>query len=179
MKELRWREVANIKYKIRGSLDVHLISNPKRESDIWDAISFLNEQGYLVEFYEISYLSTYSFIFIHPNQLKNLEQHGWLTLIDSIHKTNKYDYRLFTLYIHNYYGCWDVRAHFFVSNEDSVTIMQGLKIIRRFAHYWIPRYFLSDQSNVESNSIKMAFPDLKNGKQECNIFFCMVHVMRT
>jgi len=73
VKELRRREVANIKYKIHGSLDVHLIGNPKRESDIQDAISFLNEQGYLVEFYEISHLSTYGFIFIHPNQLKNLK----------------------------------------------------------------------------------------------------------
>ncbi len=67
VKELRRKEVVNIKYKIRGSLDVHLIGNPKRESDIRDAISFLNEQGYLVEFYEISYLSIYSFVFIHPN----------------------------------------------------------------------------------------------------------------
>ena len=179
MKELRRREVANIKYKIHGSLDVHLIGNPKRESDIRDAISFLNEQGYLVEFYEISYLSTYSFIFIHPNQLKNLEQHGWLMLIDSTHKTNKYDCRLFTLYIRNYYECWDIRAHFFISNEDSVTITQGLKIIKQFAYHWILRYFLSDQSNVKSNSIKMAFPGLKNGEQECDIFFCTVHVMRT
>ncbi len=86
---------------------------------------------------------------------------------------------MFTLYIRNYYGYWDVGAYFFVSNEDSITITQGLKIIRRFAHYWIPRYFLSDQSNVESNSIKIAFSGLKNGKQECDIFFCTVHVMRT
>ena len=179
VKELRRMEVTNIKYKVRGSLDAHLIGNPKRGSDIRDAISFLKEQGYLVEFYEVSHLSTYGFVFIHPNQLKNLEQHGWLTLIDSTHKTNKYDCRLFTLYIRNSYGCWDVGAHFFVSNEDSDTIMQSLKIVRQFAHHWSPRYFLSDQSNIESNSIKMAFPGLKNGEQECDIFFCTVHVMRT
>ena len=179
VKELRRMEVMNIKYKVRGSLDAHLIGNPKRGSDIQDAISFLKEQGYLVKFYEVSHLSTYDFVFIHPNQLKNLEQHGWLTLIDSTHKTNKYDCRLFTLYIRNSYGCWDVGAHFFVSNEDSDTIMQSLKIVRQFAHHWSPRYFLSDQSNIESNSIKMAFPGLKNGEQEYDIFFCTVHVMRT
>lgn len=113
---------------------------------------------------------------MHPKQLKNLEQHGWLTLIDSTHKTNRYDCRLFTLYIRDYYGCWNV---VFVSKEDSVTIAEGLKIVRRFARHWSPRYFLSDQSNIESNSIRMAFPGLKNGEQDCDVIFCTVHIMRT
>ncbi|CAB4490569.1 unnamed protein product [Rhizophagus irregularis] len=165
-------------HKIHGSLDAHLIGNPKRELDIREAISFLEKEEYLVNYYEIPHLSIYGFVFIHPDHIKNLEQHGWLTLIDSTHKTNKYDCRLFTLYIRNYYGCWDVGAHFFVSNENSDTVAEGLKIIRRFARRWNPRYFLSDQSNIESNSIKMAFPGLKNGEQECEVFFCTVHIVR-
>lgn len=179
VKELRRKEVTNIKYKVRGSLDAHLIGNSNRRLDIQDSVSFLEEQDYLVEYYEVPHLSTYGVVFLHPDQLKNLEQHGWLTLIDSTHKTNRYDCRLFTLYIRNYYGCWDVGAHFFVSSENSDTIAEGLKIIRRFAHRWSPRYFLSDQSNIESNSIKIAFPGLKNGEQECDIIFCTVHIMRT
>ncbi len=135
VKELKPKEVINIKYKVRGSLDIHLIGNFKRSVDIREAISFLREQEYLVEYYEISYLSTYAFVFAKPNQLKNLERHGWLTLIDSTYKTNKYDYQLFTLYIRNNYGCWDVGAHFFVSNENSHTIAEGLKIIKRFANH--------------------------------------------
>ena len=129
VKELRRKEVMNIKYKIRGPLDTHLVGNPKRELDIREAISFLENQGYLVERYEIPDLSTYGFVFMHPNHLKNLEQHGWLTLIDSTHKTNRYDCRLFTLYIRNSYGCWDVGAHFFffVSNEDSETVARGFE----------------------------------------------------
>src|ERR1043165_6694127 len=43
VKELRQMEVTNIKYKVRESLDTHLIGNPKRGSDIQDAISFLKE----------------------------------------------------------------------------------------------------------------------------------------
>ena len=179
VKELRSKEVTNIKYKVRGSLGAHLIGNSEQSLDIREAISFLKEQEYLVEYYEISHLSTYAFVFAHPNQLKNLEQHGWLTLIDSTHKTNKYDCRLFTLYIRNNYGCWDVGAHFFVSNKNSHTVAEGLKIIKRFAYHWNPRYFLSDQSNIESNGIKMAFLGLENGEQECDIIFCTVHIMRT
>ena len=67
VKELRQMEVMNIKYKVCRSLDAHFIGNPKWGSDIQNAISFLKEQEYLVEFYEVSHLSTYGFIFIHPN----------------------------------------------------------------------------------------------------------------
>ena len=88
VKELRWKEVTNIKYKVRGALDTHLVGNSDLRLDIQDSIFFLKNQEYLVEYYEISHLSTYGFVFIHPKQLKNLEQYGWLTLIDSTHKTN-------------------------------------------------------------------------------------------
>lgn len=100
-------------------------------------------------------------------------------MIDSTHKTNRYDYRLFTLYIRNKYGCWVIGAHFFVSNEDSNTVEEALKIVKQFACHWKPRYFIADQSNVEANSVKIAFPGLQSGEQECDIIFCTVHVMRT
>jgi len=32
-----------------------------------------------------------------------------------------------------------------------------------------------DQSNVEANAIKKAFPGLQAGEQECEIIFCTVH----
>ncbi|RIA81772.1 hypothetical protein C1645_836427 [Glomus cerebriforme] len=62
VKELRWKEVMNIKYKIRGPLDTHLVSNSRRELDIQEAISFLKNKGYLIERYEIPDLSTYDTI---------------------------------------------------------------------------------------------------------------------
>ncbi|RHZ82220.1 hypothetical protein Glove_110g102 [Diversispora epigaea] len=179
VKELRLKEVTNIKYKVRGTLDVHLIGSSEREKNIQESIFFLEQQKYQVESYMISNKFTHGFVFIHQKQIENLEKYGWLTLIDSTHKTNQYDYRLFTLYIRNRYSCWDVGAHFFVSNEDSDTIAEALKIIRQFAPHWKPRYFLQDQSNVEANSIKLAFPGLKNGKQECDSIFCTVHLVRT
>ncbi|CAB4393486.1 unnamed protein product [Rhizophagus irregularis] len=76
-------------------------------------------------------------------------------------------------------GYLDIETHFFVSKEESETVAAGLKAIRQFAHCWNSRYFLSDQSNIESNAIKMAFLGLKNGEQECDVFFCTVHIMRT
>ncbi|RHZ85353.1 hypothetical protein Glove_66g168 [Diversispora epigaea] len=179
VKELRLKEVTNIKYKVRGTLDAHLIGSPGREKNIQELIFFLEQKKYRVERYMISNKFTHGFVFIHQKQIENLEKYGWLTLIDSTHKTNRYDYRLFTLYIRNGYSCWDVGAHFFVSNEDSDTIAEALKIIQKFAPHWKPRYFLQDQSNVEANSIKLAFPGLRNGEQECDTIFCTVHLLRT
>ncbi|RIB25769.1 hypothetical protein C2G38_2165087 [Gigaspora rosea] len=126
VKELRCKEVTNIKYKVCGFLDVHLIGNPKRLLDIQKSISFLEQQ--------------------------NLEKYGWLTLIDYTHKTNRYDYRLFTLYICNGYGCWNVGAHFFVSKEDRITVVEAFKKIQRFALNWKPRYILQDQSSIEERA---------------------------
>ncbi len=85
---------------------------------------------------------------------------------------------MFTLYICDNFGCWDVGVHFFVSNEDSNTVAKALKIICQFGCNWKPRYFLADQSNVEANSIAIAFSGLQKGEQECNVIFCTVHVVR-
>ena len=99
--------------------------------------------------------------------------------MDSTHKTNRYDYHLFTLYIRDSYGCWDAGAHFFVSNENSDTITEALKIIQNNYCQWTLQYMLLDQSNIEVRSIKNAFPGLNSGEQEVEVIFCIVHVMRT
>ncbi|CAG8833017.1 23995_t:CDS:2, partial [Cetraspora pellucida] len=44
--ELKWREVANIKYKVRGPQNTYLIGASKLAPDIQDAISFLKKEGY-------------------------------------------------------------------------------------------------------------------------------------
>ncbi|RHZ57876.1 hypothetical protein Glove_382g50 [Diversispora epigaea] len=179
VKELKWREVANIKYKIHGSQNTYLVGASKLTTDIQDTILFLKKEGYQVELYETHHQSTRGFVFAQSKQLEKLQRYGWLTLIDSTHKTNKYDWRLFTLYIRDGYGCWDVGAHFFVSKEDSDTVAEALIITRRFCSSWKSRYFLADQSSIEAKSIVTAFPGLQKGEQKCTVIFCTVHVMRT
>ena len=72
VKELRRKEVTNIKYKVRGSLDAHLIGSSKQRLDIKESISYLEKKEYLINYYEISNPSTYGLVFMHPNQLKIL-----------------------------------------------------------------------------------------------------------
>ena len=127
--ELKRKEVANIQYKVHGLTNSHLIGSNLR-TDILQSVSYLIEKGYHVENFNVSHRSTKGIVFMHPDQLEKLRCYGWLTLIDSTHKTNKYDWRLFTLYIRDTYGCWNVSAHFFVNEEDGDTISRALKIIR-------------------------------------------------
>jgi len=52
--ELKRKEVANIKYKVRGPMDTHLIRNLVLKLDISESVSYLREHGYLIENYHIS-----------------------------------------------------------------------------------------------------------------------------
>ncbi|POG67678.1 hypothetical protein GLOIN_2v1481403 [Rhizophagus irregularis DAOM 181602=DAOM 197198] len=88
-RELKRKEVMNIKYKIRGPTETRFIGNSNLKSDILESVSFLTEQGYLVENFSVYQRSTKGTVFAHPEQLKKLERHRWLTLIDSTHKTNR------------------------------------------------------------------------------------------
>ncbi|RHZ77074.1 hypothetical protein Glove_186g2 [Diversispora epigaea] len=151
--ELKRQEVTNIKYKICGPLKAHLVCNFDLKSDITKSVAFLIEKGYCVKCYYASHQSNEGVVFAYPKQLEKLEKHGWLTLIDSTHKTNKYDWRLFTLYIRDIYRCWDISAYFFVSSENCDTVAEALKIIH--------------QSGIEAKGVKKAFSDINAGEQEC------------
>ncbi|CAB5217091.1 unnamed protein product [Rhizophagus irregularis] len=98
-------KIANIKYKVRGPAETYLIGNSNLKLDISDSISYLTEQGYHIKKYRISQRSTRGIVFAYPEQLKKLERHRWLMLINSTHKTNWYDWCLFTLYVWDTYGC--------------------------------------------------------------------------
>ena len=54
------RKVANVKYKVRGPLEAHLICDSDLKSDISKSMSLLVEKGYRVENYRVSYQSAKS-----------------------------------------------------------------------------------------------------------------------
>ena len=176
---LRRKEVSNIQAKFRGPMMAHLLGNASWAADVEESTQYLLQQGYRIERFSVSRRATEGIVFAHPAQLEKLRHYGYLTLIDSTHKSNRHDWRLFTLYVRDNFGCWDVGAHFFVSGEDGDTVGMALKIVRQFERQWNPRYILADQSNVEAKSISVVFPGLRGGEQECDLLLCTVHVMRT
>lgn len=50
---LKTQEVANIKYKIRGPMETHLIGNQDLKTDIIETVSYLMNQEYQVQVYTI------------------------------------------------------------------------------------------------------------------------------
>ena len=53
-RELKRKEVTNIKYKVRGPMETCLIGNSNLKLDISESVSYLKEQGYLIETYHVS-----------------------------------------------------------------------------------------------------------------------------
>ncbi|RGB40549.1 hypothetical protein C1646_753125 [Rhizophagus diaphanus] len=51
--ELKRKKVTNIKYKVRGPMEVHLVGNSDLKLDISQSVSYLKEQGYQVEIYRV------------------------------------------------------------------------------------------------------------------------------
>ncbi|PKC52990.1 hypothetical protein RhiirA1_480252 [Rhizophagus irregularis] len=172
---LKWPKV------IRSLVEIEVAKNyppPAITSAVKEYATLELDLGYLVKNFCISQRSTKGTVFVHPEQLKKLERHGWLTFIDSTHKTNRYDWRLFTLYVRDTFRCWNVGAHFFINNENANTVAEALTIIRNKYCYWSSRYILADHSNIEAKSIKKTFSGIDAGEQECQVLLCVVHVMR-
>jgi len=176
---LTTKEVANMQLKLRGPQMKHLFADGNLQHDIQSSVKFLSEQGFQCAQFSASANSYKGFYFAQPTQLEKLHRYGWLTLMDSTHNTNKWRWQLFTLYVRDSCGCWDVGAHFFLAGEDSKAIARALKGIRQLVPRWQPRYMLVDQSSIEANGIMEAFPGLTAGEQECSILWCTVNVMRT
>ena len=68
-------------------------------------------------------------------------------------KANKHGWRLFTLYVRDGYGCWDVGAHFFVSREDGDTVVEAIKIIRSNCRRWTFLWIIAISKLMQSKKL--------------------------
>jgi hypothetical protein len=106
-------------------------------------------------------------VFASPSRLARLARHGYLTLIDSTHKTNQLEWKLFTLMVRDEYACWHPAAHGLLSHEFGGLIAELLLVIKKWASpNWPLRYVLSDDSGAEQRAFRLAFPGLISGETE-------------
>jgi hypothetical protein len=104
-------------------------------------------------------------VFADPARLKRLKRFGHLTLMDSTHKTNQLEWKLFTLMVRDQYACWHPVAHALLSNEFSELIAEFLLVIKRWIT-WNLRYALTDDSAAEIKAFRLAFPGLSAEETE-------------
>ena len=187
-------KVANVQRSLRSSENALLAGADDLQTDLNEAVAHLQSKQYAYCQFSAqrpnsqhsSSSSTvnrnemsYGLFFAHHKHLESLTNHGWLTLMDSTHGTNKHDWKLFTLYIRDKFNCWNIGGHFFVSHENIPIITVALKTVREYAPHWEPRYVLTDDSATEVASILKAFPGTEVGEQNCDPIRCTVHTMRT
>ncbi|KAH9203596.1 hypothetical protein DL95DRAFT_501919 [Leptodontidium sp. 2 PMI_412] len=103
--------------------------------------------------------------FADPARLSTLEAHGHLSLIDSTHKTNQLEWKLFTLMVRDQYACWHPVAHGLLSHEFGELIAELLLVVKQWCN-WQLRYVLSDDSAAEQRAFRLAFPGLVRGETE-------------
>jgi hypothetical protein len=122
-------------------------------------------------------------LFTSQFQLETLCKFGTLVQMDSTHKLNSSNWKLTTIYVQNNVGVWFPGVQFFLSTENSALVTTGLNFIKSLAEKnnlkWQPRYFIIDDSNIETKAIKDCFAGLLIGEQEVSIFYCKVHLART
>lgn len=170
---LQLQTVLNVQHKVRGGLDVPFIGPLKLAEDIKSSLEWLQSKDYKTEiFYEKDYQG---FAFADELNLETLRKSGHLVLMDSTHKTNKHDWKLYTLLVRDAFGSWLPGGHFFVSGEEHNIVAKGLGILKGWAASWTPRYFIIDMSAIEENAVEQTFRGLIAGEQEVGIFYCTWH----
>ncbi len=108
---------------------------------------------------------------------------GYLCLLDSTHEINASKWKLSAILVQTKYGIWLPGAQFFLEVENSSTVSAGLKAVKEMVAScglkWEPRYFVIDQSKIETKALWIAFPGLLAGEQEISIYYCKIHLIRT
>jgi hypothetical protein len=104
-------------------------------------------------------------VFAYPDRLQRLSRYSHLSLIDSTHKTNQLEWKLFTLIVRDQYTSWHPVAHSLLSHEFGELIAELLLVIKRWTN-WKLRYILSDDSGAEQRAFRLAFRGLEAGETE-------------
>ena len=104
-------------------------------------------------------------VFAEPTRLNHLTRYGHLSLMDSTHKTNQLEWKLFTIMVRDKHACWLPVAHALMSNEFGELIAEFLLVVKNWVT-WNLRYSLTDDSAAEIKAFRLAFPGLASGETE-------------
>ncbi|KAI9088846.1 hypothetical protein DFS34DRAFT_654723 [Phlyctochytrium arcticum] len=126
--------------------------------DIPQAADNLEAEGFIVKRFLAASRSngdaTEGFAFARQAELEILQDCSHLVLLDSTHKTNRWDWRLFTCMVRDKFGSWIPAGQFFLERENGKSVVACLSALRTMileciGKAWIPSNILIDQSHVE------------------------------
>ena len=78
-------------------------------------------------------------VFALPARLERLSQYGHLSLIDSTHKTNQLEWKLFTVMVRDKFGSWHSIGHAFLSHEFGELIAEFLLVLKKWSNWKLLR----------------------------------------
>ncbi|KAL1973573.1 hypothetical protein VTN31DRAFT_6208 [Thermomyces dupontii] len=90
---------------------------------------------------------SFGLVFAHPERLKSLVKDGYLTVMDSMHNTNKLRWHLFSLIVRAECGNWIPAAHSLTAKLDSDIVASALQQVRLWCEGhggWALKYMLTD-----------------------------------
>jgi hypothetical protein len=134
-------------------------------SEALETLSSLGWKASQISATSLDHVDGRGLVFADPARLRTLEAHGHLSLIDSTHKTNQLEWKLFTIMTRDQYACWHPVAHGLLSHEFGELIAELLLAIKQWCN-WQLRYVLSDDSGAEQRAFRLAFPGLVCGEME-------------
>lgn len=163
-----------------------------------EAVRFLDRNNWLTEAMEADADSkkkkakigdgqkSHSIVFAKEHRLDSLRSRGYLSLMDSTHKTNYLGWYLYTILIRDEHDSGIPCAHILTDGEDSQILAAGLRMIKQWCNlgraqskHWTPQYFLTDDSVAEQLAVQKAFRGIHEGELDVKHILCQVHSDRT
>jgi hypothetical protein len=95
--------------------------------------------------------------------------------MDSTHKTNQLEWKLFTLMVRNEHAHWLPVAHALLSHEFGELIAEMLLVLKWWCK-WQCRYALTDDSAAEIKAFRLAFPGLAGGEMEVSYVILIPYI---
>ena len=122
---MKTKQVHNLQRKVHGGLDVPFIGENSVSADLKSTMEWLSSNDYMIEgFTSAAYQG---FAFATEANLQVLRKSGVLAIMDSTHKTNKHNWKLYTLIMRNTFGSWLPGGHFIVSSEEQHIVSKAFK----------------------------------------------------
>ena len=129
------------KHNWEDQMEEYLKSLEKEDNVLVDSVTAIRK---------IDNETSHGIVFANANRIRILIRRGHLAFMDSTHKTNHLDWKLFSLIVRDEHAKWIPCAHMLSDNEDGDIVATFLILIKQWCGgAWRLRYIITDDSAAE------------------------------